>query len=245
MEIFGDLERLLSEDLYPYRWPLAAGTVVILAAVGWLAWRRGWTARAGEWARRRPLIAGASAVLILAVVAPSIWILASPLWTRTTLVEESPLALAAVSTASADTPMAVAAASSPTPAMTATMTAGSTPETTSTPDADLPRVVRTGTWEGADEFHFAEGRALIIETAPDSYTLRVEEFSIRNGPDLFVYASPDPAGYTEAAVKLGALKATDGAFNYELPPGLTPEEIGSIVVWCDAFAVLFATAGLN
>ena len=83
-----------------------------------------------------------------------------------------------------------------------------------------------------------------IETAPGRYTLRFEEFSVRNGPDLYVYLSPDAAGYADGALELGTLKATDGAFGYELPEGTDPSDFGSAVIWCKQFAVLFAVAPL-
>jgi hypothetical protein len=68
---------------------------------------------------------------------------------------------------------------------------------------------------------------------------------VRNGPDLFVYLSEDPSGkgVTEA-LNLGKLKATDGAFNYEIPPNVDVSKIKSAVVWCRQFAVLFAHATL-
>ena len=69
-----------------------------------------------------------------------------------------------------------------------------------------------------------------------------DAFSVRNGPDLFVYLSPDRAGYADGALELGTLKATDGAFGYELPAGTDPGEFASAVVWCKQFAVLFAVA---
>jgi hypothetical protein len=78
-----------------------------------------------------------------------------------------------------------------------------------------------GQFQGADDFHFGRGQAQLIETAPGRYTLRFEDFSVRNGPDLFVYLSPDEDGYIDGAVNLGELKATDGAFNYELPADVT------------------------
>jgi hypothetical protein len=102
----------------------------------------------------------------------------------------------------------------------------------------------SGTFHGADEFHFGEGMASIIETAPGRYTLRFEAFSVRNGPDLYVYLSPDADGYADGAIELGTLKATDGAFGYELPEGTDPADFESAVVWCKQFAVLFATAPL-
>ncbi len=70
----------------------------------------------------------------------------------------------------------------------------------------------SGEFQGADEFHFGEGRARIVETA-DGLVLRVEEFSVLNGPDLHVYLSPSPSGYSDAAIDLGKLKAMDGSFS--------------------------------
>ena len=98
-------------------------------------------------------------------------------------------------------------------------------------------------FQGADEFHFGSGQALLVETAPGMYTLRFEGFSVRNGPDLFVYLSPAD-GYAAGALELGALKASDGSFNYEIPAGTDIGQFKSAVVWCRAFSVLFATAPL-
>ena len=102
----------------------------------------------------------------------------------------------------------------------------------------------SGSFTGADDFHFGSGRATVLQTSPGRFTLRLEDFSVRNGPDLFVYLSPSPDGYADGAVELGALKATDGSFNYEIPAGTDLSTIGSVVVWCRAFSVLFATAPL-
>jgi hypothetical protein len=104
---------------------------------------------------------------------------------------------------------------------------------------------RTGTFTGADEFHFGSGTAALIETAPGAWTVRFEDFSVRNGPDLFVYVSPDAGGYDDAAIELGRLKATDGNFNMDLPAGSDPGGAASIVIWCKQFAVQFAVAPLE
>jgi hypothetical protein len=104
-------------------------------------------------------------------------------------------------------------------------------------------VVQTGEFVGADDFHFGRGDAQLIETEPGVYVLRFENFSVRNGPDLFVYLSTDPSGEdVEEALNLGSLKATDGAFNYEIPPEIDVSTIRSAVVWCKQFSVLFAHA---
>ena len=105
-----------------------------------------------------------------------------------------------------------------------------------------PMTLASGTWEGADDFHFGSGGARIIENADGSLTLALEDFSVQNGPDLFVYVSPDPDGWTEEAINLGELKATDGTFTYDIPPEVSASDIASAVVWCRAFSVLFATA---
>jgi len=44
---------------------------------------------------------------------------------------------------------------------------------------------------------------------------------------------------------LGALKATNGSFNYELPSGTQLADYKSVVVWCRAFTVLFTWADLR
>lgn len=89
-----------------------------------------------------------------------------------------------------------------------------------------------------------DGRPLPVEQLP-GYVLRFESFSVRNGPDLFVYLSPSSTGYTDGALELGPLKASDGSFNYEVPAGRDISLFKSAVVWCRAFSVLFATAPLG
>lgn len=104
---------------------------------------------------------------------------------------------------------------------------------------------RTGTFHGADDFHFGSGTAKLIEAEPGVWIVRFEDFSVRNGPDLYVYLSPDPAGYADGAVELGALKATDGAFNTSVPAGTDVTGLRSVVIWCKQFAVQFAVAELS
>ncbi len=113
-----------------------------------------------------------------------------------------------------------------------------------TPAAFAPTIRASGQVSGADDFHFGQGTASIIETAPGRYTLRFENFSVRNGPDLYVYLSPNAGGYSAEALELGRLKATDGAFGYELPGGVDPAAFASAIIWCKQFAVLFAVAPL-
>ena len=229
MTILGDLERFVAEDLYPYRIPITIGLLLGIAAAIALAYRMGWHVVA--W--RHKLVTGIAAVAVLAVTIPAGNYFLSPLWERSLLDEESPLATAATDGVSPDddtapTATPVGLPSTPAPA----------DETTE------PRVTHEGEFEGADDFHFARGKALLIQTAPDVYVLRIEEFSVRNGPDLFVYFSPSAEGYADGFIDLGSLKATDGAFNYDIPAGTDVSQFKSAIVWCKAFSVLFAVAPL-
>jgi hypothetical protein len=72
-----------------------------------------------------------------------------------------------------------------------------------------------------------------------------DDFSVRNGPDLFVYLSPDPKGSTGRAIELGRLRATDGSFNTPIPAGTDVGRARSVVIWCKEFSVLFAVATLD
>lgn len=122
---------------------------------------------------------------------------------------------------------------------------GSSDPPAASPGVGSPDGARSGSFVGADEFHFGSGTARVIETAPGTWTVRFEDFSVRNGPDLYVYLSPDPGGYVDGAVELGTLKATDGSFNTDVPAGTNVAEMRSVVIWCKQFAVQFAVAQLQ
>ena len=161
--------------------------------------------------------AGRSLVVALAVGLPLGYYLASPIWIRTELVEPDPVA-GAIATPDTDVRPPRATASTPDRAVAGARTAAPR-----VPSADAVRrqrrrdrlVPRHG------RLPLRRGTASIIETAPGRITLRLDDFSVRNGPDLFVYLSPDADDYADGALELGRLKATDGAFGYELRPART------------------------
>jgi hypothetical protein len=248
LNIFGELERFTTEELYPYRYVITP--LLFAAALGalYVAYRLG----AHMWVRRNPAISAAVGVpvVVIAVVAGNYFL--SPLWERSYLEEQSPLAAApAEAAATESTPASTsepAATTASAPAATIISSgSGTSVATANTPaPAFQPSVAYRGSFAGADDFHFGRGDALIIETEPGKYVLRFEDFSVRNGPDLFVYLSEDPAGESiDEVLNLGSLKATDGAFNYEIPAGVDISRIKSAVVWCRQFSVLFAHAELR
>lgn len=238
----GRFEEFFSEVVYPV-WPLwaIAGVGAVIAAL-YVARRRGWH----RVALRHPLISGITAAAVLAASIPTGYYLASPLFDRSLACEASPLADAGAGSEKCEDGI-VAAEETPKPsaAPPTASPSGAAPTAVPTPmPAFEARVTRQGEFHGADDFHFGRGKALLIETEPGQYTLRFEEFSVRNGPDLYVYLTSDPEGYGDDPLELGTLKATDGAFNYDVPPGTDISRFKGAVVWCKQFSVLFAVAPL-
>lgn len=111
-----------------------------------------------------------------------------------------------------------------------------------------PVVVSTGTFAGADDFHEGEGSATVYELADGSNLLRLEDFSVTNGPDLHVYLAPLVDGVpvvNDQSVDLGSLKGNIGDQNYEIPASVDLSQQWGVVIWCQPFRVTFATAALG
>ncbi len=230
MDALGDFGRTFFNALYDYRVPIALATAVAVAVIAIVAWRRGWIAAA----RRHPGRSAIALAIALAVGAPLAWYLVSPIWIRTSLVEAGPTA--------APSPASTSAPSVSSDAPTAPPTSAPTAQPTPEPTPFEPVTVASGEFEGTDEFHFGRGTASIIEVEPGRYHLRLEDFSVRNGPDLYVYLSTAADDYADDAVEVGLLKATDGSFGYDLPAGTDPARFRSAIIWCKQFSHLFAVA---
>ncbi len=231
MEWLGDLERGFASAIYPNRVLIAVFVVIIAVLVIVLAWRGRWDRSI----RRHPRTAAAGLALGLVLIVPAAWYLGSPLFLSATIDEPAPSALIAARPAPSAVPPTSATIEPPTP-RPSEATAG-TP--TSQP---FTAIERSGSFTGADEFHFARGKARLVETAPGTFTVRLEGFAVRNGPDLFVYLSPSDEGYAKSAVELGRLKADRGNQNYRVPAGTDVGSARSVVIWCRQFGVLFGTA---
>jgi hypothetical protein len=228
MDAIGELGRWFFTALYDYRILVAAGSVVALVALGLIARRRGWLAAA----RRHPGRTAAVAIPALVVALPLAWYMASPLFISTRVDEPAPV----VASRPSHAPSIAIATPRPSEAPRATPTARPTPAP----------IELTGQFHGSDEFHFGRGTARLVETAPGTWVVRLEEFAVRNGPDLFVYISPSADGYADGAIELGKLKADTGNQNYDVPAGALadPTRAGSVIIWCKQFSHLFATAPL-
>jgi hypothetical protein len=221
--------------------PVVAFMVVLATAVVLAALAR----RLGviERVRRRPRATVALLVPILAIAVPLGWYLASPLVLSASIDEPAPVLASATARPFASTSPP---SSPPSPGVSRrpnAPTAAPTPAPT-TPPAPI---ALAGSFHGSDDFHFGRGTARLIEVAPGSFVVRLEDFAVRNGPDLYVYLSPSADGFAAGAIELGRLKADTGNQNYSVPAGAfdDPAHVASVVIWCRQFSHLFATAPLT
>ena len=143
--------------------------------------------------------------------------------------------------------MAAVLAETMTPEMMAQV-AGMAPEVMASMS---PAALKRGMFRDADSFHRGEGSATLYELPDGSHVLRFEDFRVTNGPDLRVLLAvhPDPQARNEVQgpgyVELGKLKGNIGNQNYPLPDGLSPDDYGSVVIYCKPFHVVFSVAPLS
>jgi hypothetical protein len=105
-------------------------------------------------------------------------------------------------------------------------------------------VLYAGTFVGVnDGIHNAEGQAKVIKLSDGTNFVRLEDFRSTNGPDLYVYLSTDKSN--SDFVNLGRLKGNVGNQNYEIPQGTDLSRYDTVLIWCQAFSVLFGSAELK
>jgi hypothetical protein len=173
-----------------------------------------------------PLWRGAAILAAIAIVATA-WYLGSPLFIRTTLNEELPGVTAA--------PAATAAATGAAQATSAAQTA-----------AAGVTILAQGELQFVDSVHNGKGPVRLVQVGTQKL-VRFENVEITNAPDVHVYLSRESGGkWAEStSLYLGALKATNGSFNYDIPASADLSLYKSVVVWCRAFAVLVTWADLK
>lgn len=113
--------------------------------------------------------------------------------------------------------------------------------------AGEPTALASGPFAGVDDFHMGEGTATIYTIDGGTAVLRLEDFSVTNGPDLRVYLAPLVDGQpviTPEAVNLGQLKGNVGNQNYDIPADFDINQPLGVVIYCQPFSVTFATAPL-
>ena len=194
---------------------------------------------------RRVLIA--VGVLALGAVAYLAWWLISPLFIDKVVEEEFPFAAAAE--VPADMSRVEVEATMASIAEVDSAVSEAMPEEMGEGEA-AARVV-AGEFRGADRFHNGEGSATVYRLPDGGLILRLEDFRVTNGPDLRVLVSPAPNPddgsevKTEGYIELGGLKGNVGNQNYEIPADYAEEDLGSILIYCKPFRVIFAIAALS
>ena len=293
-EFFGNLERLAA-DLYPYRWPIGAAFLAIVAGVLTFAYRRGWHLFLIKH-RVATAVIGIPALAIFAFVA---WDLGSPLFIDKTVEEEFPFsytadvpaemeredvekvmaAMAMVETEPMDEGMMPTmdvemaeevtervmetVAEVMTDAMGAQVAEGAMAEMMKAEVAEKvmadmmeeqfgPMKLRVGEFMDQDALHRGSGTATIYQTGDGSLLLRLENLDVTNGPDLRVllatHPEPDRRNDLEERgyVHLGKLKGNKGSQNYPIEdPNVDPDTVGSVVIYCMPFHVVFSVATLE
>ena len=163
------------------------------------------------------------ALVTVAMLSVIVWYLGSPLFVRTYRNEAVPL---------------------PAPSLNAS---GGFPSTTGVLNEASPtvgpRVVRSGELGYVDAIHNGKGPVRIVDVGGQRF-VRFEDVMITNAPDVHVYLSRETGGKWDdgTSLYLGALKATNGSFNYEVPSSADVAAYQSVVVWCRAFRVLITWA---
>ena len=194
------------------------------------------------------LLSKRTVLIILAVIAIPIlafaWWLLSPLFLNTTISEEFPLS------ATADMPSGVTQqeAEDIMEGMAKINMDAVEPMPEEMTEA---AVLASGKFRDGDSFHKGSGEVSLYRLANGDSVLRFEDLAVTNGPDLHVLVSmhSDPmtkgelqdAGYST----LGQLKGNRGDQNYEVPSDIDPNSIGSVIIYCMPFHVIFSVAPLS
>lgn len=189
--------------------------------------------------RRRVVVVAVVLFVLLAV--PAGWYLGSPLFISKTVEEQFPRA--ANATVPGDMTRAQVEEKMATTAKTDSGIQEEMPK-----QRGEPALLLEGMFQGVDSFHQGEGIAKVYRLADGSRILRLEDFKVTNGPDLFVILTkhPDPKrsedvrgqGYEEVA----KLKGNIGSQNYPLPQDLDLAQYQAVVIYCKPFHVVFSVA---
>ncbi len=107
------------------------------------------------------------------------------------------------------------------------------------PKPEAISTLGTGTFKGING-KSAAGEAKLLKTN-GMYFLRLEDnFTVSNGPDLFVTLGSDG----NVGETIAPLKANSGGQNYELPSTFDPTKHSQVIIHCRAFNYSFAVADL-
>ena len=108
-------------------------------------------------------------------------------------------------------------------------------------------------FEQGDSTYTIQGKASVLKQGDESL-LALTDFSVTNGPDLYVYlvsASSTNNAIVKAAVRNGSfvevstLKGNRGNQVYRLPKDVVINDDTVVTIWCKRFSRHFGSAGLE
>ncbi len=115
-----------------------------------------------------------------------------------------------------------------------------------------PVLYATGEFTAIDAVRWARGTVAVYQQADGSWVVRLEDFQVRNGPQLHLFLSMHPEPRTPEDVREGGLgldwgplKGAVGSQNYHLPREFDMSEVGSVVIFSVTYQEVFSSAQLN
>lgn len=95
--------------------------------------------------------------------------------------------------------------------------------------------------------HEARGQVQLRRAANGAVTVEVDQFWVAPGaPDVRLYVSPDPDGVVDQrAIDLGPVPQRQPTLSWPLPADVDPATLGSIIVYCKVYSVLFGHGTLT
>ena len=185
------------------------------------------------------------AVVVIGILALALaWWLLSPLFLNTTVEEEFPFS------ATADMPVGMTQTEAENVMSGIAKVNMEAMEDMPDEMAEAERV-SSGSFRDADSFHKGSGSASIYRLPGGESVLRFEDLNVTNGPDLHVLLSthPDPTSKQELGeagyITLGQLKGNRGNQNYDIPANTDLDSVGSVIIYCMPFHVIFSVALLQ
>ncbi len=123
------------------------------------------------------------------------------------------------------------------------------PTPTPAPAPEPPAVNVTETTGAFESLaHASEGTASVVRLPSGERVLTLTGFRTDNGPDLrvqLVAGAVNGNGDGDGSIDLGALKGNLGDQQYAIPADADLDRYATVVIWCRAFTVGFAKAGLR
>jgi len=111
-------------------------------------------------------------------------------------------------------------------------------------------VLLSGSLQEVNAGHKGSGIVQLAQYDTENQSIFFQNVTITNGPDLYVFLSKsssfsgtdsDPGQF----VSLGVLPAVRGTFSVAVPDDINGTDYASVLIWCQAFSVLFTYAILE